>query len=345
MKNIFYLFFLCILLFNCKETIYEYRNLKILGGTIAHVHLPTKGYGSSGHIKLYNHLKKLGINSVQLNPFAYQKNIATIKLKWNDPTMTEEHILKEIDLAHRTGMSVMLKPHIWLGGWKSKEWRSQIDYEDSSKLSLWFKEYSRFIKKQLNIAISGNVEYFVIGTELVKLTKYKKEWENIISMVRESNYKGKITYACEAWNAKNILFWDKLDFIGLDFYYGFRGDEKDHESLKSFYKQKLIAHMEHAKKFQKPIIFTEIGFPSHEFAIRKPYSWPSAKYNIDDQKQTLGYKMIRNAMEETFFPHGIYFWKYVTSLDSYEYKSYPRGFQLQGKPAEKEIKIFSQKIK
>jgi len=42
--------------------------------------------------------------------------------------------------------------------------------------------------------------------------------EKLIKKIREV-YRGKLTYAAEGINAKNIEFWDALDYIGIDAYF------------------------------------------------------------------------------------------------------------------------------
>ena len=50
----------------------------------------------------------------------------------------------------------------------------------------------------------NNVEIFVVGTELVGLSKYTMDWRRLIQKVREV-YGGKLTYAAEGWNAFKCL--------------------------------------------------------------------------------------------------------------------------------------------
>ena len=335
---------LTITLIQCdfKKEIQSKSELKIAGIVLAHVNQKNKGYGSAASKPLYKHFKELGLNSVQFNTFAYQKNIQTPKLIWRGrPNLSTDSVLKEIERAHQHKITVMLKPHIWIGGFPPNEWRNEIDYKNPSKRNKWFNEYKRFIQDQIDIAIQGQVEYFIIGTELVRLTKYTEFWYELITMIKESGYQGQLSYACESWNAKNIKFWNQLDFIGLNFYYPFKNQPQLPKNLIQFYKEKILEHASHAKSLNKPIVFTEFGFPSHNQAIFAPHSWPSKDNSINLEQQSLGYESVYLAMKKNIFPMGIYFWKYVTSLESYESNSYPKGFNLYHKPAEKKIKLYT----
>ncbi len=53
------------------------------------------------------------------------------------------------------------------------------------------------------------------------------------------------------------------------------------------------------------------------------------------ETNALNCKTNTNLKEKSPHAAGIIFWKYVTTLDSYEAKNYATDFILQGKPAEK----------
>ena len=313
-------------------------NIEIRGAVMAHVHQFGEGYGSGRTRKIYRRLKILGVNSIQLNSFAYQKNRNTIGLSWGDPTLSHSALLKEIKIIKSMGFTVMLKPHIWLGTSFSGEWRNQIDYKTPAEVDRWFKEYRRFLKGQVEVAIKGKAEFFAVGTELVMLTKYTERWNSLIAWIRSLGYRGKLTYACEAWNARNIKFWPALDQIGLDYYYGYDKENFTAKELEQYYIRRLKEHLAHAKSLNKPLVLTEFGFPSHSLAIKQPHAWGDGKVQADQQKQIFAYRIFRRALKKTGGLNGIYIWKYVTSLMGYEARAYPKGFIMQGKPAEDEIK-------
>lgn len=349
-------------------TLEEYRfgPLKYKGAAVAHVHRRGAGYGSGRTAVLYKNLKKLGYNSVQLNTFAYQAHNQSTELQWNDPTLTAEDLILEIRAAHAADFRVLLKPHIWVGGWDSVgagQWRANIDFDESEKLDAWFAEYARFILPQARLAEEQGVAAFAVGTELVRLTHPKNEsrWRDLIREVR-AVYSGEITYACEAWNARKIPFWDAVDAIGLDFYYGY--PQKDNttgkddslafhepttEELAAFYRKKLSGHFAHAASLRRPLWLTEVGFPSHDRAIQTPHAWPAPEYAVDAERQKKAYDALRIALSGTNitgregeanspgYPQGMWIWKYTTALDNYEQQNYERGFNMQDKPAEQLI--------
>ena len=315
----------------------------VRGAVIAHVHTMRGGYGSGVTAPLYQRLKAMGVTSVQFNTFAYQRGLKGRQLYWNDPTLSKARLAREIRAARSHGFTVMLKPHIWVGNFNPlgpKVWRNEIDFQDPEERAEWFAEYRRFLLGQAAVARETGAEYFAVGTELVLLSRHEAEWRALIADVRKQ-YKGQLTYACEAWNAPNIKFWDALDAIGLDMYYEYKDTDAEgkagEEQLAAFYAERLREHYAHARKLGKPILLTEIGFPSHDLAIRKPYSWSGTKSRPAPELQSLAYRAFGRALQIAGPPRGLYIWKYVTTMDSYERENSVLGFVMEGKPAESEI--------
>ncbi len=314
------------------------RDLRVKGAVIAHIHNFSHGYGTGVTGELYPRLKKMGYNAVQFNTFAYQPAAKLPYLFDNDPTMSRKRVIAEIRAARAAGLEVMLKPHVWLGRSANPTvWRSHIDYKDPDKVAKWFKSYRKFMTDQVRIAIAGEAEYFVVGTELVSLTKYESHWRDLIRHVRALGYKGKLSYACEAWNAFNIKFWDALDIIGLDFYYGTNDKKSTAADLQKVIEEKLRAHLKHAHKLKRSLHLTEVGFPSHGEAFAKPWSWPRGEVRARPDMQTKAYGAFRRALLKAGKPDGIWIWKYVTKPHRYERRGAIKGFIMQGKPAEREI--------
>ena len=81
--------------------------------------------------------------------------------------------------------------------------------------------------------IKNNVELFCIGTELSFASQKTDKWKELIQKVKTS-YDGKLTYAANWDNYKNIKFWDDLDFVGIDAYFPLSYTTKpDLEELKN----------------------------------------------------------------------------------------------------------------
>ena len=199
----------------------EVYDLKYKGAVLTHIHSIGNGYGSQSSKDMHSHLKNIGYNYVQLNTFAYMRNQKDTNIYiGGDPSMAVPYLESEIQNLHEIGFKVMLKPHIWIGGHDldPDNWRSKIDFEDIEKREKWFDSYTKFILGEAELAQRTGVEMLVVGTELVGVSKYTDDWKKLIDDVRKV-YRGKLTYAAEGINAKNIEFWYALDYIGIDAYF------------------------------------------------------------------------------------------------------------------------------
>jgi len=329
---------LITIFFNCTliSSAINKSNFNINGAVLSHIHKEGNGYGSKKSDEMHTHLKKIGYNSVQINTFCYMRDISIPAVFYGfDTTLYKKNLINEIKQLHKKGFTVMLKPHVWVGGIKfnPENWRNKIDYSNPGERASWFHNYENFIIKQAMIAEDNEVEIFVIGTELVKLAKYDKEWKKIIKQVRDV-YSGKITYAAEGNNAFKIEFWDGLDFIGLDVYFQLTNkinpELKDLEEgwKKNEEKIRLLS-----EKYNKKIIFTEIGYKSVIGTAVRPWEW-NGDQEVSQLQQAHAFEAMYRTFSNKEYIEGIYIWKYFTDNNNYEKGNIKKGFTPYGKITE-----------
>lgn len=320
-----------------NQTVQSERiSLEYKGAVLAHIHKIGSGYGSEISRNMHSHLKNIGYDTVQLNTFAYMKERGDTGIVIDgDPTMADRYLVDEIHNLHRSGFKVMLKPHIWIGGWNfdADNWRSKIDFADPGKKEEWFSNYKKFVVGQAVLAEKTGVEILVVGTELVGISKYAVEWEKLIGEVRKV-YSGRLTYAAEGMNANNIKFWDSLDYIGIDAYFPLA--ENANPTLRELvrgWKKYEPEIKELSEKYGKKVIFTEIGYKSVEGTALKPWEW-SDDGVVSQEQQALAFEATSIVFRDKPYLAGIFVWKYFTDMDSYEKDNIPKGFTPYGKKAE-----------
>jgi hypothetical protein len=313
--------------------------LEYKGAVLTHIHRIGSGYGSDSSKDMHSHLKNIGYNYVQLNTFAYMRNRKdTMIYIGGDPSMAVPYLEKEIQNLHESGFKVMLKPHIWIGGHDldPDNWRSKIDFDDLEKRERWFESYTKFILGEAVLAERTTTEMLVIGTELVGVSKYTESWKKLIEKIR-GVYSGKLTYAAEGRNAMKIDFWDTLDYIGIDAYFPLT--DKSGPSLEELTEGwgKYEPEMKKlSDKYNKQIIFTEVGFKSVEGSAIKPWEWKQDG-NTSEKEQALAFEATSIAFRDKPYLAGIFVWKYFTDMNSYERGNKEKGFTPYGKEAEKVI--------
>lgn len=314
-------------------------DLKYKGAVLAHIHKIGNGYGSTPSKEMHKHLNKIGYNFVQLNTFAYMFNRKQTKVYvGGDPSMAPRFLESEINNLHEMGFKVMLKPHIWIGGgsFDPDNWRSKIDFDNPKEREEWFSSYEKFILGEAELAQRTGTEMLVVGTELVGVSKYTDEWKKIIEKIREI-YSGKLTYAAEGMNAQKIEFWDSLDYIGIDAYFPLT--EKAGPSLEELvegWKRYEPEIKSLSEKYDKQIIFSEIGFKSVEGTAIKPWEW-KLDGETSQTEQALAFEATSIAFKDKAYLAGIFVWKYFTDMNSYEKGNTEKGFTPYGKESEKVI--------
>jgi len=284
------------------------------------------------------------VNWIVQTPFGWQPALDSpiIRLAtdgnvyWGE---TDEGLRITAQLARAAGIHTLLKPHIWImrgGGWRGEiEMKSDEDWDE------WFNQYEKFILHYAKFAEENKIEALSIGTELHNTLKnHEKEWRNIITQIRKI-YHGSLTYAANWYKEyEEVPFWDALDYIGIQAYFPLTDSDSDSESatldkLKKGWERHLRAIERVHVKFDKPVIFTEIGYRSTPKAAREPWTWPARgkKDEVDLQLQKRCYQAFFETPWQKQWMQGVYFWKW--------FPNHPRaggesndGFTPQNKPAE-----------
>jgi len=271
---------------------------------------------------------------VQLVPTWYQENrIADVMgPDYDGQTARMESLRHAIRTAHNLGLKVMLKPHVDA---QSGDWRGTFLPENPE---IWFSNYTAMTKTYAQIAQEEGAEIFCVGCEFVELTasNFTADWKELIREVRDI-FAGPLIYAAN-WGreSRQVQFWDELDFIGIDAYYGLtdKFDPTIKELIAAW--QPFVSEIESVYlTWQKPVVLTEIGYRSMDGANRQPWNW-EASAEVDLAEQALCYQAVIKVFGEKTWFNGIYWWNWEPDPrmggpeDNY--------YTPQGKPAETILK-------
>lgn len=283
-------------------------------------------------------IKATNANWVAVTPYAFcRTSNGTVthghSRQWHGEK--EEGMIQAIELAKANGLKVMLKPHVWVAG---ASWIGDLDYSDPVQLALWQKTYTEYILNCAKIASEYEVSLFAIGTELKLLVKRDPNFFiELISLIR-SQYQGQITYAANWDNYERIPFWSELDYIGIDAYFPTNEQKTPHtDSISTGYiplKKKLATY---SSIQAKPILFTEVGFRSMDFASAGHWEQEHKNQNVNLTAQANAYQGLFDAFwDESWFSGG-FIWKWFYKHNSAGGAS-DSHFTPQNKPAEKVIR-------
>jgi hypothetical protein len=252
-------------------------------------------YDEYGYPAAYNSRSAMvstGANWAALLTTWYQSTYtATTIARIADKTPTDDSLRAAIQDFHDKGLKVMLKPHVDPSDGK---WRGEIN---PSNLEAWFTSYTQFMLHYALMAQELQVEGFCMGTELkaVSGAANRDRWIAVINAIR-SVYSGILTYAANATypgdEFTSVSFWDQLDLLGLDGYFTLT-DKTDVTQAdlaaawrRNRYGEDLVATVQNFQgSWQKPLIFTELGYRSVDGANRAPWDFNLAgAYDPGEQK-------------------------------------------------------------
>ncbi|MFH1552450.1 MAG: discoidin domain-containing protein [Candidatus Omnitrophota bacterium] len=278
------------------------------------------------------YLKEIGFDTVSIMVPAYQEEIDSVIIFTNDKpdgdTPTMESLKHAVEVCHKLGMRVMIKPHV-----DPRTNEARVNIMPSEK---WFDSYEEFILRYARFSQENGVELFSVGTELEATTfeSWTHRWEQVIDKVRE-NYKGFLTYSANWTEYKEVPFWGKLDFIGIDAYFPLTG--KDNPSLEELVVAwtRIADDMEkwlnEKNLTEKGVLLTEIGYPSADAANRQP--WVAVSKIEDQQEQADCLEATLEVLTKRPWFKGYYIWQYFP-----QERWSPLGFTIKDKKAEEVVK-------
>ena len=246
-----------------------------------------------------------------------------------------EGVIACIEMARQLGLKVMIKPHLWV---KGQGWAGDFVPDDEKKWSTWETSYEKYILNYAKIASKYGVPMLCIGTECRKAAVARPVfWKNLIASIRRV-YQGKLTYAANWDNYKNITFWDQLDFIGIDAYFPLSDQKTPSVSqLNSRWKEPHRDIREFSLRLNKPVIFTEYGYKSTDYPTIGHWKVNADTISTNLDGQVNAYESIYQTFwNEPWFKGG-FLWKWHLFDERIKPNDNP-GFTPQGKPAMQVIK-------
>ena len=247
----------------------------------------------------------------------------------SDGATPEQHdrVVREvIEYAHRLGLKVLLTPIVNIDRPRAKEWRGTIAPRD---WDAWFESYRAFIRHYAMLAAEADVEYLSVGTELVSAEGFTDEWREIIAEVRRV-YPGRLTYSANWDRHDRVAFWNDLDFLGVSAYYELsESEDPTVEELVSAWRPVKEGLLRWQARWNKPLLFTEIGYMSQDGVAGHPWNYVS-KGPLDLEEQRRCYEALRLAWEGEERFAGLYLWVWEPDKRG----GRDRGYNFAGKPAE-----------
>jgi Glycoside Hydrolase Family 113 len=224
-----------------------------------------------------------GADTISLVVAAYQENCASTSIFIDArKTPPDARVRALVKLARREGMRVVLMPIVLLENPRSGEWRGKIS---PTSWDEWWEDYGNYVLHYAHVAREAEVDLMMIGSELVSTEKQTDRWLGLIQRVRET-YPGRLSYSANWDHYRPIEWWDKLDVIGMTTYYDLTGGkEPTLQQLLAGWRPIRKEILEWRAGIDRPILFTEVGWPNQETCAQYPWDYYRATDKPDPRAQ------------------------------------------------------------
>ncbi len=306
-------------------------------GPIENGYHPNVGYGSEAYARTLDETVKMGARWVSITPFG---RVADLSGRGVDPTFerpvseNREHVRRAIEMAHARGLSVMLVPHLWV---ESGAWRAEINPVTDEGWAAWARSYGAFVRGWAEVAEQTHVELLSAGVELRSWVTTSHA-PSFVALLRDLRavYHGPITYSANWDDVDDTRILRELDVIGINAFYPLA--DKDGAPFEALLEGgKRVRARVHAlsELWQKPVLFTEVGYTTRPDPAIRPWEWPDnmKDVRIDEPAQADAYRaLLAPLLDEPFFM-GFFVWRVYADPDDVSQEA-GWGFSPRGKLAE-----------
>jgi hypothetical protein len=309
-------------------------------GPIESSQLPGRGYGTPYTEALLDHLASMGVNWISITPFGriWDLHSTVIDLDFEAPYEENRAAVRRmIAQAHARGIRVLVIPHLWV---ETGGWRGEIELGSEERWAEYHRSYREFVLAWARDAAAGGADAFSIGVECKSWSgRFGRVWWELIDDVREV-FPGLLTYSANWDEAESVIFWDRLDLIGINAFYPLASHPRA-----SFveYQAGARAAAEGVERvasvLEMPVLFVEVGYTTRVDAAVEPWLWPDdmTDVRVSENEQARALEASLGA----FVPHewfaGFFVWRYYADLDDVSQEAI-WGFSPHAKAAERVLR-------
>lgn len=305
-------------------------------GPIESSQQPGRGYGTAYSAELLDELVRLGANAISITPFGriWSLDSTHIALDFEQPyEENRQAVRRMIAQAKARGLRVLVIPHLWV---ETSGWRGEIDPGSSERWRAYQASYRDFVLAWARDAQAFGADAFSIGVECKSWSgRFGAYWSGLIADVRRA-FDGPLTYSANWDEVEDVVFWDELDWIGVNAFYPLAHEnDADQATYVRSAERALDELGELAAVIERPLVLVEIGYTTRQNAAVEPWLWPDGMRDvvIDEREQARALAAIAEAAARR--PHilGFFVWRYYANLDDVSQEA-PWGFSPHGKRAE-----------
>lgn len=300
----------------------------IHGVALSEIH---PGHGREPYREALAVLRQLGADHVLLPVYGYVDSAAAavVDSTFEPPVDSASYrafVRAVVRDAHAAGLRVLLIPYINLRVDHDVDWRGNLRPPDWPR---WFRSYAAWLSGWTTLAAAEGVEMLAVGAELVTAEGQVDAWRRLIKDTRR-RYRGTLIYSANWDHYREVRFAGRLDMIGLSGYYSLPWDAPTtFEALRATWDEVRADLRLFAQEIGRPILFTEIGYPSVAGAFRDPWDYLKSGPAAPDE-QARAIETFIAAWRDTPELQGVFVWNYSPfrggPLDT--------SYSIRDKPAE-----------
>ncbi|WP_197276341.1 glycosyl hydrolase family 53 [Bacillus sp. JCM 19034] len=299
----------------------------------------TRGaYRTQEAVESMKKLKDTGSEWIALSFYTFQSSFSSTDIVFDYGfTMTDRDIEFAVKQAKEFGLKVCLKPVV-----NSRDglWRARIGFpqEADEYWNKWFRSYTNFLVHYAELAQELKCEMLCIGCEMVNTESRTEQWKKVIKEVK-ANYDGLLIYNANHGKEEGVAWFDEVDLIGTSAYYPVAEvpDDSEENMIKNWEKVRDRLQRIH-EKFQKPIVFVEIGCRSAKSCATMPWDFEHTELPFDEEEQAKFYSSVLKVFWDVPWFSGFFWWDWKTELYPLEKAKEDVGFDIYGKKAEVVLK-------
>lgn len=328
---------------------------------------PIAGFAINAHyisdLNLYlqsvDEVAALGANSVVVLTPMYQETVESSQIRFvPSKCATDEQLIAILQHARFRGLHTTLLPIVLIERPGEKDWRGVIQ---PASWDAWWSSYDDFIDRFVSIAVQADVDLLAIGSELNSTENQLDRWERIVERVRDrfirrgnsggreqensggrgranSGGRGQITYSANWDRYDKIELWPLVDVMCVSSYFELERDdpEASEAELVRAWRSERRALIKAARKWDRPLLLSEVGYPSLPWASAHPWNYVAPKgTEADHESQAKCWRAFFQAWGDAFVDEdgpSAGFFGYAWS-PYYHGDAWDTGYGINGKPA------------
>lgn len=245
--------------------------------------------------------------------------------------------------AHAAGLRVMVKPHLEMRSFEATDEERRIfqgpdsparralaarfeaqratgEHLQHNRIAMrseadwrrWFESYASYVLPYARDAQAAGADMFCVGREMDStVVKREADWRALVWRIR-AEFRGPLTYSANFDSWQGIGFWDALDFIGVSAYFPLSSrPDPTLADLEAGWDRALEPLEAASRRWGRPVLLTEAGFPSIPSAAKAP--WREERLPADVWLQARAYEATLRALARRPWIEGAFFWLWERS--------------------------------